>query len=97
MLVATSELEMERMNALWKRIGGKRYRARVVKRRELREREPNITGRRHFVPSSGIVSYREVTAAMAKIFRASHLRRSDAAVMAIDPALRQSITRLLTT
>lgn len=38
---------------------------------ELREREPNITGLGGiFVPSSGIVSYREVTAAMAKIFQA---------------------------
>ncbi|WP_447537235.1 glutarate dioxygenase GlaH [Escherichia coli] len=35
-----------------------------------REREPNITGLGGiFVPSSGIVSYREVTAAMAKIFQ----------------------------
>ena len=45
--------------------------ARVAKRRELREREPNITGLGGiFVPSSGIVSYREVAAAMAKNFEA---------------------------
>ncbi|MDN7221501.1 FAD-dependent oxidoreductase, partial [Klebsiella pneumoniae] len=38
---------------------------------ELREREPNITGLGGiFVPSSGIVSYREVAAAMAKNFEA---------------------------
>ncbi|MCS5874182.1 FAD-dependent oxidoreductase [Klebsiella pneumoniae subsp. pneumoniae] len=45
--------------------------ARVAERRELREREPNITGLGGiFVPSSGIVSYREVAAAMAKNFEA---------------------------
>lgn len=43
----------------------------MAKRRELREREPNITGLGGiFVPSSGIVSYREVAAAMAKNFEA---------------------------
>ncbi len=52
--------------------GGERNRSRVVKRRRAaRARTKNITGLGGiFVPSSGIVSYREVTAAMAKIFQA---------------------------
>ncbi len=41
----------------------------MAERRELREREPNISGLGGiFVPSSGIVSYRDVAAAMAKNF-----------------------------
>lgn len=71
MLVATSELEMERMRALWDRTAANGLEREWLNAQELREREPNITGLGGiFVPSSGIVSYREVTAAMAKIFRA---------------------------
>ncbi|MFY2127022.1 L-2-hydroxyglutarate oxidase [Escherichia coli] len=71
MLVATSELEMERMRALWERTAANGIEREWLNADELREREPNITGLGGiFVPSSGIVSYREVTAAMAKIFQA---------------------------
>lgn len=71
MLVATSELEMERMRALWERTAANGIEREWLNAVELREREPNITGLGGiFVPSSGIVSYREVTAAMAKIFQA---------------------------
>ncbi|HCN7751189.1 TPA: L-2-hydroxyglutarate oxidase [Escherichia coli] len=71
MLVATSELEMERMRALWERTAANGIEREWLNAEELREREPNITGLGGiFVPSSGIVSYREVTAAMAKIFQA---------------------------
>ena len=71
MLVATSELEMERMRALWERTAANGIDREWLNAEELREREPNITGLGGiFVPSSGIVSYREVTAAMAKIFQA---------------------------
>ncbi|ENU7534117.1 L-2-hydroxyglutarate oxidase [Escherichia coli] len=71
MLVATSELEMERMRALWQRTAANGIEREWLNAEELREREPNITGLGGiFVPSSGIVSYREVTAAMAKIFQA---------------------------
>ena len=70
MLVATSELEMERMRALWERTAANGIEREWLNAEELREREPNITGLGGiFVPSSGIVSYREVTAAMAKIFQ----------------------------
>lgn len=69
MLVATSDLEMERMRALWERTAANGIEREWLNAEELREREPNITGLGGiFVPSSGIVSYREVTAAMAKIF-----------------------------
>ena len=70
MLVATSDLEMERMRALWERTAANGIEREWLNADELREREPNITGLGGiFVPSSGIVSYRDVTAAMAKIFQ----------------------------
>ena len=70
MLVATTEQEMERMRALWDRTAANGLEREWLNAQELREREPNITGLGGiFVPSSGIVSYREVTAAMAKIFQ----------------------------
>ncbi|PLP41048.1 L-2-hydroxyglutarate oxidase, partial [Klebsiella variicola] len=69
MLVATSPLEMERMRALWDRTAANGLQREWLSAGELREREPNITGLGGiFVPSSGIVSYRDVAAAMAKIF-----------------------------
>lgn len=70
MLVATSTLEMERMKALWERTAANGLEREWLSAAELNEREPNITGMGGiFVPSSGIVSYREVTAAMAKNFQ----------------------------
>lgn len=70
MLVATSPLEMERMQALWDRTAANGIEREWLSAAELREREPNITGLGGiFVPSSGIVSYREVAAAMAKRFQ----------------------------
>ena len=69
MLVATSPLEMERMRALWDRTAANGLQREWLSAGELREREPNITGLGGiFVPSSGIVSYRDVAAAMAKNF-----------------------------
>ncbi|KOQ98651.1 L-2-hydroxyglutarate oxidase [Pluralibacter gergoviae] len=70
MLVATSTLEIERMKALWERTAANGLEREWLSAAELKEREPNITGMGGiFVPSSGIVSYREVTAAMAKNFQ----------------------------
>ncbi|WP_297196606.1 L-2-hydroxyglutarate oxidase [uncultured Pluralibacter sp.] len=70
MLVATSALEMERMKALWERTAANGLERQWLSAAELREREPNISGLGGiFVPSSGIVSYREVTEAMANTFR----------------------------
>lgn len=77
MLVATSDLEMERMRALWERTAANGIEREWLNAEELREREPNITGLGGiFVPSSGIVSYREVTAAMAKFSRPEAARLS---------------------
>ena len=71
MLVATSALEMERMRTLWDRTAANGLEREWLNAEELHEREPNITGLGGiFVPSSGIVSYRDVTAAMARIFQA---------------------------
>ncbi len=44
MLVATSELEMERMRALWERTAANGIEREWLNAVELREREPNITG-----------------------------------------------------
>lgn len=69
MLVASNELEMHRMQALWERTrenGLERY---WLSGDELREREPNITGLGAiFVPSSGIVDFGEVARTMGHEF-----------------------------
>lgn len=44
MLVATSELEMERLRALWERTAANGIEREWLNAMELREREPNITG-----------------------------------------------------
>ncbi|MBS99923.1 MAG: L-2-hydroxyglutarate oxidase [Oceanospirillaceae bacterium] len=67
LLVATNDLELERMKALWQRTEANGLERHWLNADELSEREPNITGIGGiFVPSSGIVSYREVTEAMAR-------------------------------
>ncbi|GAA3551942.1 L-2-hydroxyglutarate oxidase [Zobellella aerophila] len=69
LLVATNELEMERMKALWDRSEANGLERYWLNAEELKEREPNITGVGGiFVPSSGIVNYKQVTAAMGKEF-----------------------------
>jgi len=69
LLVATSELEMERMQALWERTAANGLTREWLSAGELAEREPNITGLGGiFVPSSGIVDYAAVTRAMAAEF-----------------------------
>jgi len=69
LLVATNALEMERMRALWARSEANGLERYWLGADDLHEREPNITGLGAiFVPSSGIVNYREVTEAMARRF-----------------------------
>lgn len=69
LLVATNELEMERMRALWERTAANGLERYWLNEDELREREPNIIGMGGiFVPSSGIVSYKRVTEVMAEKF-----------------------------
>ncbi len=66
LLVATNDIEMERMKALWERTEANGIERYWLNAEELKEREPNITGIGGiFVPSSGIVSYRRVTEVMA--------------------------------
>lgn len=69
LLVATNELEMERMQALWERTAANGIERHWLSAAELREREPNIFGMGGIlVPSSGIVSYGQIAAQMAKEF-----------------------------
>ncbi|MBB3139244.1 L-2-hydroxyglutarate oxidase [Halomonas organivorans] len=69
LLVATNDLEMQRMQALWDRTEANGLTREWLDAGALREREPNITGVGGiFVPSSGIVDYRAVTRAMAAEF-----------------------------
>lgn len=69
LLVATNELEMQRMQALWERTEANGLGREWLSADSLREREPNITGIGGIlVPSSGIVDYSAVTRAMAAEF-----------------------------
>ncbi|MEX6500469.1 L-2-hydroxyglutarate oxidase [Pseudomonas zhanjiangensis] len=69
LLVATSELEMQRMQALWQRTAANGIERHWLSAGQLREREPNIRGLGAIlVPSSGIVDYAAVAAAMAGEF-----------------------------
>ncbi|QEM82884.1 L-2-hydroxyglutarate oxidase [Halomonas binhaiensis] len=70
LLVATNEVEMERMRALWVRTEANGLEREWLEAEALHEREPNITGLGAiFVPSSGIVDYARVTQAMADEFQ----------------------------
>ncbi|RUR28909.1 L-2-hydroxyglutarate oxidase [Vreelandella andesensis] len=72
LLVATNDLEQQRMKALWERTEANGLERYWLTAEELREREPNITGVGGiFVPSSGIVNYAEVAAAMGRDFEAA--------------------------
>ncbi|WP_227370780.1 L-2-hydroxyglutarate oxidase [Halomonas sp. M20] len=69
LLVATDEVEMQRMRSLWERTEANGLERTWLEADELREREPNITGiGGMFFPSSGIVSYAEIAAAMGREF-----------------------------
>ncbi|MDN3520357.1 L-2-hydroxyglutarate oxidase [Halomonas ramblicola] len=69
LLVATSELEMRRMQALWERTAANGLEREWLSAEQLAEREPNITGLGAiFVPSSGIVDFAEVARAMGAEF-----------------------------
>lgn len=69
LLVATSDLEMQRMQTLWERTEANGLEREWLSAEALREREPNITGIGGIlVPSSGIVDYAAVTRAMAAEF-----------------------------
>lgn len=70
LIVATNALEMSRMQALWTRTEANGLAREWLNAEQLHEKEPNITGLGAiWVPSTGIVSYTEITNTMAKVFR----------------------------
>lgn len=95
LLVATNELEMQRMGALWERTAANGLERHWLSAGELREREPNIVGMGGiFVPSSGIVSYAEVTAAMGREFQAAGGEiRYNAEVVGLDERADEVVVR----
>ncbi|GAB7529788.1 L-2-hydroxyglutarate oxidase [Pseudomonas sp. 3A(2025)] len=95
LLVATNELEMQRMKVLWERTEANGLERYWLSAGELREREPNIVGQGGiFVPSSGIVNYAEVTAAMAREFQAAGGEiRYGAEVIGLDERADEVVVR----
>lgn len=72
LIVATSEAELAGMNALHKRSVENGIAAERIDAHELARREPNIAGLAAlFVPSTAIVDYKIVCAALADDFRAA--------------------------
>lgn len=70
LLVATDEMEYERMVTLEVRCQANRIETARLSASELREREPLIRGEGAlFVPSTGITDYRVVAGAMVQCFR----------------------------
>jgi len=72
LLVATNDVEYERMEALEKRCRQNGIETERISGTGLKSREPDITGRAAFlVPATGITDYRKITAKMADLFTAS--------------------------
>ena len=70
LLVATNELEMERMQALWKRTQANGLERVWLDSKDIAQKEPNIKGLGGiFFPTSAITSYVEITKYMADDFR----------------------------
>ena len=68
LLVATTDLELQRMQALISRCAENGIEIEVLDQQELAQREPNIRGLGAiYVPSTGIVNYTEVSAKMAEL------------------------------
>ncbi|KPA88240.1 MULTISPECIES: L-2-hydroxyglutarate oxidase [Pseudomonas] len=72
MLVASTPLEMQRMNALYERSQLNGLKVERLDAEELRRREPNIVGLGAlFLDATGIVDYRQVCEAMARVITGS--------------------------
>lgn len=72
MIVATNELEAQRLEALFERAGQNAIGVERLSGAALKEREPNITGiGAMFVTSTGIVDYKLVCEAMGLVIRSS--------------------------
>ena len=70
LLVATDDIELERMHALYKRSLENGLDVELLNGDELRRREPSVNGIGAFlVRSTGIVDYRQVSQCMAELFR----------------------------
>ncbi|MGE0500675.1 MAG: L-2-hydroxyglutarate oxidase [Rhizobiaceae bacterium] len=69
-IVATNELELSRLKALFERARINGIEAEWIDAAELSKREPNVTGLAAiFTATTGIVDYREVGNAMAQVVR----------------------------
>ncbi|UTW00936.1 L-2-hydroxyglutarate oxidase [Marinomonas rhizomae] len=69
LLVATNIAEQERMEALYLRCQENNLEVHRLDQTQLKEREPNIKGLAAlYVPSTGIVSYREICQKLAELF-----------------------------
>lgn len=86
MLVATNEQELARMSALIRRCAENEIPIVELTAQELKLQEPNITGvGAILVPSTGIVSYTEITEKMAELVMAGGgVVRYNSAVAAIE-------------
>lgn len=93
LLVATNAAELERMQALWERSEANGLERSWLSAEELVEREPNITGLGGIlIPSSGIVDYSQVTAAMGRAFEAAGGEiRYSTAVIGLDERIGEVI------
>ncbi len=70
LLVATDELEFERMHALELRCRENKITAHRLSAKALKKREPNINGiGALFVPATGITDYRKISEKMARLFQ----------------------------
>lgn len=69
LLVATNELEMERMKSLWERTEANGLERRWLSDKEVAQMEPNIRGLGGiFFPTSAITDYVQITKSMAEDF-----------------------------
>lgn len=91
LIVATNELEKQRMDALYKRCQENEIEVIPLDAEALKKREPNIQGvGALLVPSTGIVNYREVCEKIAELFvRAGGEIRFDNCVEDIQESLEK--------
>lgn len=96
LLVATNSVEHERMEALYSRCQENGLDVEKLNQDQLKEREPNIKGiSALFVPSTGIVSYREICKKLAELFIAGGgVLRLNSQVIDLDESHERVAIRL---
>lgn len=68
LLVATNDLELQRMDALYERCQTNDLEVHYLTQAQLNQREPNVMGKGAlFVPSTGIVNYRAICEKLAEL------------------------------